>query len=71
MNGYCRPNGCLNVISLWLFTEVHIYWVHSSRNVQPRRSLEVLLELDGIHCRRHDDQLEVRPPCNNLLYQPE
>ncbi len=71
MNCYGCLYCCFNVVCLWLFTEEHIHWEHSSRNVKSWSPIKILLELHCIHRGRHDNQLKIVSPGQDLLYQTE
>ena len=71
MNCDCGSDGSFNIISLRLFTEIHVDWEHSAWNIEARSPVKIVLEFGGIHCGRHDDQLQVFSLGQNLLDESE
>ena len=59
MYGQCSACCRLYIVCLGFLAEVDIHGKHPSWDIEPRRSFEVLLELDCVHYSRHDDQLEI------------
>ena len=62
-------DGGLDVIPLWLRCVEDLYRVCATRHSKQRCVHEVLLELLCIKRGRHDNDLEIGPPLDNLLQQ--